>query len=129
MDKEETLRLFGAALVALPPRPSLFILYFNEGSEQLTEESLRVVKTIMDDISGRTAAEVAVIGHTDSLADDAFNDRLALQRADRVKEELVRHGIPAESIAVSGRGKRELLIPTGDNVSEPRNRRVEINVR
>ena len=38
-------------------------------------------------------------------------------------------GIPAERIQAAGRGERELLVPTEDNVAEPRNRRVEINVR
>jgi flagellar motor protein MotB len=38
-------------------------------------------------------------------------------------------GIPEEQVQVAGRGKRELLVPTEDNVSEARNRRVEINVR
>ena len=38
-------------------------------------------------------------------------------------------GIPANRIQTRGRGKRELLVPTDDNVDEPRNRRVEINVR
>jgi len=32
-------------------------------------------------------------------------------------------------IEVAGRGQRELLVPTEENVDEPRNRRVEINVR
>jgi outer membrane protein OmpA-like peptidoglycan-associated protein len=38
-------------------------------------------------------------------------------------------GIPDERIRVSGRGEREPIVPTADNVDEPRNRRVEINVR
>jgi outer membrane protein OmpA-like peptidoglycan-associated protein len=38
-------------------------------------------------------------------------------------------GIPADRITAAGRGKRELLVPTEDNISEARNRRVEINVR
>jgi outer membrane protein OmpA-like peptidoglycan-associated protein len=42
---------------------------------------------------------------------------------------LIGLGLPAERIQAAGRGKRELLIPTEDNVSEERNRRVEISVR
>jgi len=30
---------------------------------------------------------------------------------------------------VQSRGERELLVPTADNVDEPRNRRVEIRLR
>jgi OmpA-OmpF porin, OOP family len=46
-----------------------------------------------------------------------------------VRDELVRVGIPPDRISVAGRGEREPLIPTDDEVAEPRNRRVEINVR
>jgi flagellar motor protein MotB len=42
---------------------------------------------------------------------------------------MVELGIPGERVQAAGRGKRELLVPTEDNISEPRNRRVEINVR
>ena len=70
-----------------------------------------------------------VIGHTDTVGSLAYNDKLSLARAERLRDMLVELGIPAERIHVAGRGKRELLVPTEDNVSEPRNRRVEINVR
>jgi flagellar motor protein MotB len=46
-----------------------------------------------------------------------------------MRELLIERGLPGERIQAAGRGKRELLVPTEDNVSEPRNRRVEINVR
>jgi len=46
-----------------------------------------------------------------------------------MRDSLVALGIPAGRIQAAGRGKREPLVPTDDNVAEPRNRRVEINVR
>ena len=57
------------------------------------------------------------------------NDRLSAQRAETVKGFLVQIGIAAERITTAGRGEREPLIRTADEVDEPRNRRVEINVR
>ena len=46
-----------------------------------------------------------------------------------MKSFLVQIGIPAERITTAGRGERELLVRTPDETDEPRNRRVEINVR
>ena len=46
-----------------------------------------------------------------------------------MRGELVRPGIPQPRVRIAGRGERELLIATDDEVPEPRNRRVEINVR
>jgi outer membrane protein OmpA-like peptidoglycan-associated protein len=70
-----------------------------------------------------------VIGHTDTVGGVEDNDELSLQRAERVKADLVAQGIPADRIRAAGRGEREPVVPTVDNVDEPRNRRVEINVR
>ena len=72
---------------------------------------------------------MVAIGHTDTVGELTNNDRLSAQRAERVKTFLVDIGIPASRIQTAGRGERELLIATGDNVDEPRNRRVEIIVR
>ena len=46
-----------------------------------------------------------------------------------VKAKLVEQQVPEASISVAGRGEREPLVQTADEVAEPRNRRVEINVR
>jgi outer membrane protein OmpA-like peptidoglycan-associated protein len=46
-----------------------------------------------------------------------------------MREILITGGISAEHIDVAGRGEREPLVQTADEVAEARNRRVEINVR
>lgn len=120
---------FGAALAAQPPRPASFVLYFVEGRDTLTDESKAVVEKVFAEIAARPAPDVAVIGHTDSVGAQAANDSLSLQRAESIRRELIRRGIPAENVQASGRGERELLVPTADNVAEARNRRVEIIVR
>jgi outer membrane protein OmpA-like peptidoglycan-associated protein len=70
-----------------------------------------------------------VIGHTDRVGSELRNDQLSLQRAQRVKTLLIPLGIPENRIVTAGRGEREPVVSTADNVDEPKNRRVEINVR
>ena len=70
-----------------------------------------------------------VIGHTDRVGTLTRNDALSLQRAARMRDELVKAGVDPAKIRVEGRGEREPLVPTPDEVAEPRNRRVEINIR
>jgi outer membrane protein OmpA-like peptidoglycan-associated protein len=120
---------FGTTLDALPGRPVSYMLYFLEGRDELTAESTAELDKVFAEIKLRPLPDIVVIGHTDSVGNLAFNDRLSLARAERLREMLVVLGIPAERVEAAGRGKRELLVPTEDNVSEPRNRRVEINVR
>lgn len=120
---------FGAAIAALPGRPAAFTLYFQEGTDTLTSDSEAEIARVFREIASRPDPEISVIGHTDAVGTVQFNDQLSLQRAQRVRSELVRRGIAADRIDASGRGKREPLVATADGVSEPKNRRVEINVR
>jgi outer membrane protein OmpA-like peptidoglycan-associated protein len=106
-----------------------FTLFFVFGTDTLTPESLQLLGRVSGEVTRRPAAEVIVIGHTDRVGSDQQNDALSLQRAERVRQELVRLGIATERIETVGRGERELLVPTEDEVPEPRNRRVELTVR
>jgi outer membrane protein OmpA-like peptidoglycan-associated protein len=120
---------FGSTLTALPARPASFLLYFVTGTDELTEESKGELQKILDEIKHRPYPDIFVIGHTDTVGELEANDRLSAQRAERMKGYLTGIGVPQERIRVAGRGEREPLVPTADNVDEPKNRRVEINVR
>ncbi len=120
---------FGTTLAALPGKPASFTLYFLEGKDELTAESRAELERVFGELKRRPLPDIVVIGHTDTVGSLPFNDRLSLQRAERLREMLVGLGIPGGRVQATGRGKRELLVPTEENVSEARNRRVEINVR
>jgi outer membrane protein OmpA-like peptidoglycan-associated protein len=125
----EVKQSFGVTLAALPAQPTAFLLYFVTATDELTDESKNELKKVLDELKHRPVPDVLVVGHTDTVGDVEANDRLSAQRAERVKGFLVDIGIPARQIQTAGRGERELLIQTADNIDEPRNRRVEINVR
>jgi len=125
----EVRREFGSLLGALPGRPKSFLLYFLEGSDEFTPESRAELESMLAELRQRGAPDVLVIGHTDRVGNVQSNDRLSLQRAERVRGELVKLGIAEARVQIAGRGEREPLVPTDDEVAEPRNRRVEISVR
>jgi len=126
---EQVREEFGPTLAALPGKPTTFTLYFLEGRDDLTAESRAELDKVFRELKLRPLPDIMVVGHTDTVGGLAYNDRLSLARAQRLREMLVELGIPAVRIEAAGRGKREPLVPTEDNVPEPRNRRVEINVR
>jgi outer membrane protein OmpA-like peptidoglycan-associated protein len=88
-----------------------------------------VFESVFADLKQRKVADVVVVGHTDAVGSDAFNDDLARKRAESIRAALLARGLAATDVVAIGRGKRELLVPTADGVAEPRNRRVEIVVR
>ena len=120
---------YSAVIAAQPQRPVSYLLYFRSDKVELTAESKLVLKEVQADLKARAAPEITVIGHTDSVSDDTYNDALSLERAKAMRNLLVAEGISADHLTVAGRGKREPLVQTAEQVREPRNRRVEIFVR
>jgi outer membrane protein OmpA-like peptidoglycan-associated protein len=129
LSESEIKQTFGETLAALPGNPTSFTLYFLEGKDELTPDSKVELGKVLAELKRRPLPDIVVIGHTDSVGSLSYNDKLSLARAERMREMIIALGIPAERIQAAGRGKRELLVPTDDNVSEARNRRVEIDVR
>ena len=128
-NEQEVAKKFGAALAAQPARPARFTLYFVEGKDEFTDESKQIVEGVFAEILKHPVPDIVVIGHTDRVGTDPFNDNLARQRADTVRTALIGRGVAPDNVVAVGRGNREPLVPTDAGVSEPRNRRVEIFVR
>jgi outer membrane protein OmpA-like peptidoglycan-associated protein len=126
---EEVQARFGAVLAAQPPRPMSWLVHFVSGRDELTPDSKPVFDQVKAELARRPAPEIAVIGHTDRVGKAEANDALSIKRAQFVRNALIGAGVDALKLEVSGRGEREPLVPTADEVDEPRNRRVEINVR
>jgi len=120
---------YGELLALQPPRPRRFVLNFELGGDRLTRESEPVLEQVRAALAAAPAADLVIVGHTDRVGSVESNDRLSLQRAQAIRDRLVGAGAAAERISVAGRGEREPLVPTEDEVAEPRNRRVEIKLR
>ena len=129
VDQALVQQIFGNALAAQPVLPTHFVLYFEKDSDTLTPESQRQYKAVFADIKRRSVYEVEVIGHTDTLGTVPHNQQLSMSRAEMIRDRLVRDGLSPKSISVAGRGQLDPAVRTGDQVAEPRNRRVEITVR
>jgi OmpA-OmpF porin, OOP family len=128
-DAQQVKTIFGTALTAQPIAPKVYTLYFINDSDQLTPGSKPAFDKIFLDVQQRKAPEIVVTGHTDTMGDPGYNDKLSLDRAKSVSKLFIARGFPAAAISVAGRGQRELLLQTPPNKPEPLNRRVEITVR
>ena len=95
---EQVQAQFGAALAARPLPPAQFTLYFVEGKDEFTDESKRAFDSVFAEIAKRPVPDVLVIGHTDTVGTDVFNDALSRQRAEVVRRALVARGIAAENM-------------------------------
>lgn len=125
----EIQRDFSEALSSLPEPPQHFILYFEKDSPDLTAPSQKLIPDILTTASRRDSQDISVIGHTDTAGNPSYNLRLSQKRAGAVAQILIKEGIQDKFIKITSHGENNPLIPTADNVHEPKNRRVEVVVR
>ena len=114
-------------LSRVPYPPRTYVLYFVEGSTDLTPESAPILEALRKEVA--PGAEVQITGHTDTVGSAESNDALSRDRAVEIRAALVKQGLPVAAARSTGRGERELRIPTADGVSEAGNRRVEVILR
>jgi outer membrane protein OmpA-like peptidoglycan-associated protein len=129
MDQAEILAIFGRALAIQPLPPVRFLLYFKPESFQPLPESESEIPEILRAIKDRHSMDISVNGHTDLKGTEDYNYRLSFQRAQQIRSLLEKHGVDPSFIHTTSHGSNNPLVPTADNVPEPRNRRVEVIVR
>lgn len=129
VSEAQVARDFGAARAAQPVLPEQFLLYFEIGGTELTADSKALLSVILARARARSAVDVSVTGHTDTLGPPEINEDLALKRAQAIAEQLKNAGLPHLVLTVESHGERNLLIATPDETAEPRNRRVEVTLR
>ena len=106
-----------------------FILYFIQGSDELTDDSKAMLPKIFQTIKSRESTDIVISGHTDTVGEKEYNYTLSLERAKAIFKILVVHGAVPAHITATSHGEGNPLIKTADEVAEPKNRRVEVTVR
>ena len=108
-----------------PAAPQTYTVYFDFDRSNVRPDAVPVLQQALEVAQGENAS-FALTGHTDTVGTAEYNMGLSLRRAEAVRDWLVEHGAPASGISVAGRGFSEPAVPTGPQVREQRNRRVEI---
>jgi len=106
--------------------PRAFTVFFDFNKSNISDDANRVLVQAAESAKTGAFTRIRATGHTDTVGTPRYNMALSIRRANAVRDVLVREGIPATQIVVIGRGETQLLVPTPDQVNEPRNRRVEI---
>ncbi|NHO31248.1 OmpA family protein [Acetobacter fallax] len=109
-----------------------YLVFFDWDKSNLTARARQIVAEAAQASTHVQTTRIEVNGYTDNssarggASGAKYNMGLSIRRADSVKAELVRDGVPASAIDIHGYGEQHPLVPTGPNTREPQNRRVEI---
>jgi outer membrane receptor protein involved in Fe transport/outer membrane protein OmpA-like peptidoglycan-associated protein len=111
---------------ATPAVARSYMVFFDFNKSDLTPQAVAIVDTAARNAGPAHVTRITCTGHTDTVGSDAYNMRLSRRRAESVAAELEKQGIASSEIEIVAKGKQDLLVPTGDGVREPQNRRVQI---
>ena len=128
---------FGGVPAVMPPVPTVapapvmqparsYLVFFDWDKATLTDRARQIVKDAANNSTHVQYTRIEVNGYTDTSGTPQYNMGLSVRRADAIKAELIKDGVPVTAITTKGFGETHLLVPTGPGVREPQNRRVEI---
>ena len=80
----------------------------------------------MAGLAGSKVSGISVVGHTDSVGTDAYNQKLSERRAGAVANYLVSKGVPAAAIQAAGKGESQPVADNSSKAGRAANRRVEV---
>lgn len=115
----------GDELIVRMPQDILFAF----DSDNLRSDLRRDIGVLADSLRDYPDTRVEVIGHTDNIGSDAYNDALSLRRARTVANALMDEGVRPSRIRVDGRGRFEPVASNASESGRAQNRRVEIIIR
>jgi outer membrane protein OmpA-like peptidoglycan-associated protein len=116
----------GAAAQEAPSTAAPAMVFFDWGRGEIRSDDAAVLDRIAQDYRARPSARLKLSGHTDRSGSAATNRRAGIVRAQTVRAELERRGIPRNAMSVASFGEEQPLVPTEDGVREVQNRRVVI---
>ena len=103
-------------------------VYFDFGKSTLRSESFAELNELVSYMEWRENDRIEISGHTDNIGTDTDNLRLSQQRADSIRQYLVKKGISPARVIAKGYGAS---VPVADNSTEEgrqKNRRTEVKI-
>ncbi len=83
---------------------------------------------LVEKTKGVTLEVVIAVGHTDSVGNDAINQKLSIARAEAVKGFLTGKGIERNRVYTEGKGSKNPVADNKTAAGRAKNRRVEVEV-
>lgn len=126
LNKVKSLKIFGEDLRKEPVH-----LHFATGQTQInpTAEEREKIQKISEYLSQVDNAVLLVVGHTDNTGERDLNVKISKERADFVKEYLIKNDFATDEIETRGEGPDH---PIADNATEEgraKNRRVTLTLK
>lgn len=103
-------------------------LLFDFDSSELRPEAKENLQQLAEIMGEDDNTELLIVGHTDSVGGEQYNQSLSERRADSAADYIISQGIGAIRINTEGRGESEPIADNGTEAGQQENRRVEVAI-
>lgn len=113
-----------AQQTSAPEAPAM--VFFDWGKPDIRSDAHATLDQVASAYRARPGAHLRLAGHSDRSGSPAVNRAAGLRRAQAVRLELEKRGIPRNAMTIASFGEDQPLVATEDGVREVQNRRVVI---
>jgi outer membrane protein OmpA-like peptidoglycan-associated protein len=99
---------------------------FNQS--ELTPTAKSQLDSIMGKLEDADVVSIKVVGFTDSVGSDAYNQALSQRRASSVAEYLLSQGVAPNKLTSEGKGESQPVADNETDEGRAKNRRVELHI-
>ena len=128
------------ALTKRPAHPNVFVagnevklkkeVHFQHDSAEILPDSMGILEETADVLRSHTdIGNVEIQGHTDDSGTPEYNMRLSAERANAVREALIRNGVEPNRLTARGYGQEKPLVPNTNEANRAKNRRVQLIIQ
>lgn len=110
------------------PLKATLHLHFSTNSDKVDAKGTSEVNDFASFLKGSPAYKATIVGHTDSTASNAYNQKLSEKRAETVKSMLIKDGVEANRLSAMGEGEKMPVASNKTKEGRAENRRIEIEL-
>ena len=103
-------------------------VHFDFNKANIRDDAKPILDQAVATLKEHGSIAITVVGHTDSVGSDDYNEKLSLRRASAVRDYLAAAGVDASRMTVEGKGESSPVASNDTADGRAQNRRVELLV-
>jgi len=112
-----------------PPKVyTLKNVFFETGLSSIKKESWPSLDELVNAMKSKPALCIEIAGHTDNVGKPEANQKLSEDRANAVRDYVVKHGIEAKRVTAKGFGETQPVASNETAEGRQQNRRTEVRI-
>jgi OOP family OmpA-OmpF porin len=102
---------------------------FDTNSDAIKAEGKAELDDVASKIGGTArVSDIKIVGHTDSMGKEDYNQQLSVRRATAVRDYLATRGVDRNLMSISGMGESSPVADNSTKAGRAQNRRVEVMI-